>query len=148
MLGYTYKNITKDTITKLMDVVNFPYIVETLRICNTEARADITFDLYIESQKRNVSEKLGDAAEPDKLPVSTYYLYKSCKIESGTTKVLQEHELSYDISLYNLMIVASGSIDVILVNKDYKYNYSNPNVYKRNMRSRSGGSSGGSCSGY
>ena len=28
------------------------------------------------------------------------------------------------------MIVTSGSADVILVNKDYKYNYSNPKAYK------------------
>lgn len=147
MLGYTYKNITKDTITKLIDVVNFPFIVETLRICNVSGTG-ITFDLYIESQKRNVSEKLGDTAEPDKLPVSTYYLYKTVRIDSGEAKVLQEHELCYDISLYNLMFVATGNTDVILVNKDYKYNYSNPNTYKRNMRSRSSGSSSGSSSSY
>ena len=135
MLGYTYKNIGADTITKLISVVDNPFIAETLRICNVSGTG-ITFDLYLESQKVNTSEELGDAAEPDKLPVSTYYLYKSVRIDTGETKVLQEHEISFDVTLYNLMIVATGAIDVIIVDKEKKYTYANPNTFKRNFSIR------------
>ena len=117
-----YKNILATTATELISAKD-PFLPERINICNTSGSST------------NITIRLESVGSDDTTKF-TYNIIKDMSLNSGETLILEEKDLVYDITYYNLIIYSTQIVDVIVTNKNNKYEYNNKAILNGSRRSR------------
>lgn len=123
-----YKNITGTTATDL-DIYDEKFVMYTsMMLCNIHASDSVSVDLYITrtidgdeppNDKDDTRTFVGQNGNWDPLPTTRfdYHILKNMVIPKGATLNLDNNDLFFDNTLYDLYIKLSASdsaVDVIL----------------------------------
>ena len=90
-MAFNTQNITGNTAVKITGADSS--ILSRLKICNTKSSGNVTIDLYL--------EKIEDSTQ--------FHILKSCVIPNGATLIIEQHDLNYIKSEYNLYIKSDSS---------------------------------------
>ena len=105
--------------------------IKSIRICNTHATDSVTIDLKLthidledadyEEYKRKLVEGTTRTDLTDWTPVTptetSYMILNNVVLNNGVTLVLDETDIAYDVTMYNLTITLSASdssVDIII----------------------------------
>jgi hypothetical protein len=123
-----YKNITGNTATDL-DIYDEKFVMYiSMMLCNIHSSDSVTVDLYITrtsdgelppNDKDDTRTFVGENGNWDPLPTTRfdYHILKNMVIPKGATLKLDNNDLFFDNTLYDLYIKLSASdsaVDVIL----------------------------------
>ena len=121
-MANSYQNITGSTATKINGIIR-NHTINCLRLCNIHASDTVVLDLYITYTERDKSSDnrkyIGDKGNWDSLTkiTKTYYILKNVSMPKGTTLVLDNKDLNFDVKRYDLYIKldqSDSAVDVIV----------------------------------
>ena len=144
-MANAYQNITGNTATRVNSIVR-NHSVNCLKLCNIHASDAVVLDLYITYTERDKSsdnrEYVGDNGNWNPLTrlTKTYYILKNVSMPKGTTLVLDNKDLSFDVKRYDLYIKldqSDSAVDIIVDTEILQINKTNRNT------SRTSSGSGG-----
>ena len=125
-MSYIYKNITGDTAELLLSMNKYnESIIPSILITNKHSTDQVVVEVYI--TRTYVSEydriSVGQDGNWDALETTTetYYILNNTKVPAFVSLLLEQPELSFDNTKYDLYIklgAADSAVDIII--GDYK----------------------------
>ena len=98
-MAFYIQNITDSTATKITGA-SATQQYSRISICNIEASAAVTIDLYVEDISDSTSKT---------------YILNNTVIPNGATLVLETEDLIYPYDDYDLYIVSTGGEDISII---------------------------------